>query len=57
MLRTFNCGIGMVVIVAPTAVDTVTALFARMGERVVRLGEVMDDPAGVTYHGRLALAL
>ena len=58
MLRTFNCGIGMVAIVEPGAADAVTALFERRGEHVVHLGQVIEQPATgvVTYRGRLALA-
>jgi phosphoribosylformylglycinamidine cyclo-ligase len=58
MLRTFNCGIGMVAIVEPAAADAVTALFERHGEHVVHLGQVIERPATgvVTYRGRLALA-
>jgi phosphoribosylformylglycinamidine cyclo-ligase len=56
MLRTFNCGIGMVAIVEPGKVDTVTGVLERHGERVTPLGEVIDDPAhGVRYLNRLAL--
>ena len=40
MLRTFNCGIGMIAVVAPAEADAVMAAFARAGESVVRLGEV-----------------
>jgi phosphoribosylformylglycinamidine cyclo-ligase len=56
MLRTFNCGIGMIAIVEPGAVDAVAALFERHGERVVRLGEVTGDGGVVSYEGRLDLA-
>jgi len=58
MLRTFNCGIGMIAIVEPAAADAVTALLERHGERVVPLGQVIEQPAAgvVTYRGRLALA-
>src|SRR5499427_6224727 len=58
MLRTFNCGIGMVAIVEPAAADAVTALFERHGEHVVHLGQVIEQPAEgvVTYRGRLALS-
>jgi phosphoribosylformylglycinamidine cyclo-ligase len=56
MLRTFNCGIGMIAIVEPGAADTVAALFERHGERVVRLGEVTAEGGVVSYEGRLDLA-
>jgi phosphoribosylformylglycinamidine cyclo-ligase len=58
MLRTFNCGIGMIAIVEPAAADAVTALLERHGEHVVHLGQVIEQPAAgvVTYRGRLALA-
>jgi phosphoribosylformylglycinamidine cyclo-ligase len=58
MLRTFNCGIGMIAVVEPGAADAVTALLARHGERVVHLGEVIAQEAAgaVTYRGRLDLA-
>jgi phosphoribosylformylglycinamidine cyclo-ligase len=57
MLRTFNCGVGMVAVVAPPDVEAVTAALTRAGETVTRLGEV--EPAGearVTYRGRLDLS-
>ncbi len=57
MLRTFNCGIGMIAVVEPTAADAVAAVLAHHGERVVRLGEVTADAESqVRYHGRLDLA-
>jgi phosphoribosylformylglycinamidine cyclo-ligase len=57
MLRTFNCGIGMIAVVAPAKADAVMAIFQREGERVVRLGEVTDAGASpVQYSGRLDLA-
>lgn len=40
MYRTFNCGIGMVVIVAPEQADAATALLTAEGETVHRLGQV-----------------
>jgi phosphoribosylformylglycinamidine cyclo-ligase len=41
LARTFNCGIGMVAVVAPGAVDHVTAALAGAGERVHRIGRIV----------------
>jgi phosphoribosylformylglycinamidine cyclo-ligase len=61
MLRTFNCGVGMIAIVDAAAADAVAAVLERCGEEVVHLGEVVEhaseQPAGiVAYRGRLAIA-
>jgi phosphoribosylformylglycinamidine cyclo-ligase len=40
MLRTFNCGIGMVVIAARVRADAVVAALADAGEKPIRIGEV-----------------
>ncbi|MDP4003110.1 phosphoribosylformylglycinamidine cyclo-ligase [Methylobacterium sp. NEAU K] len=56
MLRTFNCGIGMVVIAAAEAVDDVDEALTRAGELPVRLGRITQRGAEpVTFRGRLAL--
>ncbi|MDP4022237.1 phosphoribosylformylglycinamidine cyclo-ligase [Methylobacterium sp. NEAU 140] len=56
MLRTFNCGIGMVVIAAADAVDDVDEALTRAGEAPVRLGRITArGPEPVTFTGRLAL--
>lgn len=40
MLRTFNCGIGMIVVVAPKDAEAVSAVLRREGDKVVKLGEL-----------------
>jgi phosphoribosylformylglycinamidine cyclo-ligase len=45
MYRTFNCGIGMVVCVAPQDADRSIALLRERGEHAWRLGTVEDDSA------------
>lgn len=52
MLKTFNCGIGMVLVVAPEAQAQITALLMEKGEDVIELGRVTDHP-GVQYQGTL----
>jgi phosphoribosylformylglycinamidine cyclo-ligase len=53
MLKTFNCGIGMVVVAAADRASALTGLLSDAGERVVRLGHV-DKGQGVRYAGTLA---
>ena len=57
MLRTFNCGIGMIVIVSAKDSDAVMQAFARSGEKVVALGHVgkTSDGERVVYDGKLDL--
>jgi phosphoribosylformylglycinamidine cyclo-ligase len=57
MLRTFNCGIGMIVVVAPGDASAVAKIFARAGETTVTLGSVIraDGDQRVAYDGQLNL--
>jgi phosphoribosylformylglycinamidine cyclo-ligase len=56
MLRTFNCGIGMVLVVAPEAADGAVAVLERHGETVTTLGRIAPRKAdGVALTGRLVL--
>jgi phosphoribosylformylglycinamidine cyclo-ligase len=57
MLRTFNCGIGMVAVVAAREAERVAAVLRRAGERVAVLGAIRRrrrNEARVAYSGRLA---
>ena len=53
MLRVFNCGIGMVVVVPPEYTDATTRHLSERGETVYRLGELVpgDGPARVQVEG------
>ena len=52
LLKTFNCGIGMIVVVAADRADAIAALLAEQGETVTRIGTVTEGQ-GVRYAGRL----
>ncbi len=56
MLRTFNCGIGMIAVVSAKEADEVMLTLAASGETVTRLGEIIERPArgrAVVYQRRL----
>ncbi|TDJ13065.1 MAG: phosphoribosylformylglycinamidine cyclo-ligase [Deltaproteobacteria bacterium] len=59
MLRVFNCGIGLIVIIAREDADDVMQRFQALGERAYRIGEIEvkatpDDPALVLDKARSA---
>src|SRR5437588_1864463 len=58
LLRTFNCGIGMIAIVKPDAIGQVSDVFKDSGESVTLLGEVINASGEhrVIYNGHLDLA-
>ena len=55
LLRTFNCGLGMLIIVPRAAVAGISALLAQHGETVIEVGRIEDGgPASeVVYCGQL----
>ncbi|RJL05593.1 phosphoribosylformylglycinamidine cyclo-ligase [Paracoccus siganidrum] len=53
MLKTFNCGIGMILAVATDRAEALEALLADQGEIVHRIGQVTAGE-GVRYSGTLA---
>jgi phosphoribosylformylglycinamidine cyclo-ligase len=59
LLRTFNCGVGMIAIVRREAVDQVADVLTQAGERVALLGEVIaaGDDSRVTYDNHLDLVI
>jgi phosphoribosylformylglycinamidine cyclo-ligase len=59
LLRTFNCGIGMIVVVAQADAARVTEAFTGAGEHVVTLGDVIRAEAEprVVYRGALDLQM
>lgn len=56
MLRTFNCGVGMIAVVSPEESEAVAEVLEREGETVTRIGVMTaQDGARVTYRGDLDL--
>jgi phosphoribosylformylglycinamidine cyclo-ligase len=58
LLRTFNCGIGMIAVVEADAIEDVIDVFTANGESVALLGEVIPSAGEyrVVYNGHLDLA-
>ncbi len=58
MLRTFNCGVGMIAVVSPEKADQVAEVLAAEGETVFRLGRMIaraEGAHGTVYKGSLTL--
>lgn len=58
MLRTFNCGVGMIAVTPEADADRVAAALEAQGETVIRLGRLTvraDNGPGVVYKGTLKL--
>ena len=58
MLRTFNCGVGMIAVVSAEDAEKVTSVLTAEGETVFALGRMVaraDGAAGTIYKGTLAL--
>jgi len=54
MLRTFNCGIGMVVVVATDRLSEVTSALGNAGETPLVIGEILQrQDEAVVYQGSL----
>jgi phosphoribosylformylglycinamidine cyclo-ligase len=51
MARTFNCGIGMALVVAPGDSAAVTEVLQGSGETVYRIGHIVSGPKGCTVNG------
>jgi phosphoribosylformylglycinamidine cyclo-ligase len=49
MLRVFNCGVGMVLFVAPDRAPEVTRRLEAAGEKVLPVGRVESGPRGVRF--------
>ena len=52
LLKTFNCGIGMILVVAEDRAEALTTLLQEEGETVIRLGRIVEG-RGVIYKGGL----
>jgi len=56
MMRTFNCGIGMVMVVAAGQAAQIAAVLAQAGEEVTTIGRILPRrETGVIYRGELEL--
>ena len=52
LLKTFNCGIGLIVVAAPDRAEALAQVLRKAGETVTEIGRVVEGE-GVVYKGRL----
>ena len=56
MLRTFNCGIGLMIVVGADVAATVISVFEAEGHQAFRIGTLISGAGGVQYRGSLRLS-
>ncbi len=52
LLKTFNCGIGLILVIDPSRAEAVSQLLSDLGETVIQLGRIVPG-RGVIYSGKL----
>ena len=52
LLKTFNCGIGLILVIDPTRAEAISQLLTDLGETVIQLGHIVPGE-GVIYSGQL----
>ncbi len=57
MLRTFNCGVGMVVVASKDGADEVETALRAVGESPIRIGAIIETPDEERIHMHGALAV
>src|SRR5690242_6318187 len=53
MARTFNCGVGMAVVVSPDVATDVASLLEGAGESAFEIGRIEEGPSGCTISGQV----
>jgi phosphoribosylformylglycinamidine cyclo-ligase len=53
MARTFNCGVGMVVVVSPTAAEEASNMLEGAGESIFEIGRIEEGSRGCTVSGQV----